>query len=318
MDTMVKADLIPFRERKWTSRDKYMAALFITMHSICITAPFHFNWNAFWVAVVLYIITGCFGITISYHRNLSHRSFKLPKWLEYFFAYCGSLAFQGDPIDWVSTHRYHHQFADTENDPHSPIQGFWFSYLTWLLDSNALTRRVCPQYFIDHKDTEKTIFTLVLKYGRPNNVGDLEKQSFYRFLRRTYFLHQLHLAILLYAVGGTPFLIWGMFVRTIVSLHVTFTVNSVCHTFGNQPWNTGDLSRNTWWMCLFSFGEGWHNNHHAFEYSAKHGLEWWQIDISWYIIQFLQVIGLATEVKVPSQTHKQRLQALNQTKRKGL
>ncbi|XP_031739114.1 palmitoyl-monogalactosyldiacylglycerol delta-7 desaturase, chloroplastic-like isoform X1 [Cucumis sativus] len=317
MDTMVKADQIPFGERKWTNRDKYMAALFVIMHFICILAPFHFNWNAFWVATLLYFFS-FFGINISYHRNLSHRSFRLSKWLEYFFAYCGALAFQGDPIDWVSTHRCHHQFADTKNDPHSPIQGFWFSYFTWLLDSNALTKRVCPQYFIDHKDTDKTIFTLVLKYGRPNNVGDLEKQSFYRFLRKTYFLHQLALAILLYAVGGTPFLVWGMFVRTIAFLHVTFMLNSICHTFGNQPWNTGDLSKNTWWMCLLTLGESWHNNHHAFEYSARQGLEWWQIDICWYIIWFLQVIGLATEVKVPSQSHKQRLQALDQTKRKEL
>ncbi|CAK9329641.1 unnamed protein product [Citrullus colocynthis] len=313
---MVKADLMPFLGRKWTNRDKYMAGLLFILHMLCIIAPFQFNWNAFWVALALHIIS-CFGINISYHRNLSHRSFRLSKWLEYLFAYCGVLAFQGDPIDWVSTHRHHHQFVDTEKDPHSPIQGFWFSHMTWLLDSNVLTKKVCPEYFIDFKDTERTIFSLVLKYGRPKNVGDLENQTFYRFLGKTYFLHQIALAVLLYVVGGIPFLIWGMIVRTIVLLHLTFMVNSICHTWGNQPWNTGDLSRNTWWLSLFTFGEGWHNNHHAFEYSARHGLEWWQIDFGWYIILFLQAIGLATDVKVPSQSHKQRL-GLDHTKRKGL
>ncbi|XP_038890535.1 palmitoyl-monogalactosyldiacylglycerol delta-7 desaturase, chloroplastic-like [Benincasa hispida] len=298
---------MPFCRRKWTKRDKYMAALFLSFHILCIFAPFHFNWNAFWVACVLYVITGLFGISISYHRNLSHRSFTLPKWLEYTFAYCGAHALQGDPIDWVSTHRCHHQYADTERDPHSPIQGFWFSYIVWVLDSNTLTKKVCPEYFIDYKDNERSVFTMVMKYGRPNNVGDMDKQTFYRFIHDTYFLHPIALGLLLYIVGGTPFFIWGMCVRTSLFIHVTFMVNSICHSWGRQQWNTRDSTRNNWWISLFSFGESWHNNHHAFEYSARMGLEWWQVDIGWYVILFLQAIGLATDVKQPSQAHKQRL-----------
>uniref|UniRef100_A0A9I9DG74 Palmitoyl-monogalactosyldiacylglycerol delta-7 desaturase, chloroplastic-like n=1 Tax=Cucumis melo TaxID=3656 RepID=A0A9I9DG74_CUCME len=241
---MVKP-LRSFRKKKWSKIDRDIAGSLFFVHILCIFAPFHFNWSAFWVAFVLYVITGLFGISISYHRNLAHRSFILPKWLEYLFAYCGVHALQGDPIDWVSTHRCHHRFVDTEKDPHSPIQGFWFSHITWLVNSYVLTKKV----------------------WRPENVGDLEKQAFYRFLHKTYFLHLLLLAVLLYAMGGVPFLIWGMGVRIVVVLHITFMVNSV----------------------------------------SRHGLEWWEIDFGWYVIKFLQAIGVATHVKEPLQDHKKKL-----------
>ncbi|KAL2463070.1 Palmitoyl-monogalactosyldiacylglycerol delta-7 desaturase [Forsythia ovata] len=233
----------------------------------------------------LYIITGLFGITLSYHRHLSHKSFKIPKWLEYIFAYCGVLAAQRDPIYWVSTHRYHHQFCDTEKDPHSPIRGFWFSHIGWSFDDNST----------------------VEKCGKPNNVGDLEKQPFYKFLERTYLIHPIGLGALLYALGGFPYVVWGMGVRCVFLDHVTFLVNSVSHIWGKQAWNTGDLSRNNWLVAMFTFGEGWHNNHHAFEYSARHGLEWWQIDITWYVIRLLEAIGLATDVKLPTSAQKQKM-----------
>uniref|UniRef100_A0A0A0KTF2 Fatty acid desaturase domain-containing protein n=1 Tax=Cucumis sativus TaxID=3659 RepID=A0A0A0KTF2_CUCSA len=156
-------------------------------------------------------VAGLFGISVSYHRNLAHRSFNLPKWLEYLFAYCGVHALQGDPIGWVKIHRCHHRFVDTEKDPHSPIQGFLFSHVTWLLDSYVLTEKVGPKYFDDYEKIERNVVMVNMKQGRPeNNVGDLEKQAFYRFLRKTYFLHLLLLAVLLYAMGGVPFLIWGM------------------------------------------------------------------------------------------------------------
>nr|GMD92495.1 palmitoyl-monogalactosyldiacylglycerol delta-7 desaturase, chloroplastic-like [Ipomoea batatas] len=150
-------------------------------------APFCFSWDAFGVAFGLYIITGL-GITLSYHRNLTHRSFKLPKWLEYFFAYCGVHALQGDPIGWVSNHRYHHQYVDTKKDLHSPIEGFWHSHIGWLYDTKAAIERS----------------------ERPTNVGDLENQFFYNFIRNTYIIHPIILATLLYAIGGFPYVVWGM------------------------------------------------------------------------------------------------------------
>ncbi|PQQ15742.1 palmitoyl-monogalactosyldiacylglycerol delta-7 desaturase chloroplastic [Prunus yedoensis var. nudiflora] len=216
------------------------------------------------------------------------QEFQAPKWLEYLFAYCAVQALQGSPIDWVSTHRYHHQFCDSERDPHSPIEGFWVSHISWLFDTNSVAERC----------------------GGSNNAGDLEKQPFYKLIQKTYIAHPIVLGILLYAMGGFPFLVWGMGVRIVWVYHITWLVNSACHVWGKQAWNTCDLSRNNWWVALLAFGEGWHNNHHAFEYSARHGLHWWQLDMTWYVVRFLQAIGLATDVKLPTEAHKQRM-ALN-------
>lgn len=284
-DVVVKRENNLFSGRKWNALDIGTLSIVVMMHGLALFAPFYFNWGAFWVAVWLYFATGLLGICLSYHRNLSHRSFKLPKWLEYFCAYCGVLALQGNPIDWVSTHRYHHQYCDSEQDPHSPLEGFWFSHMNWLFDTKAIVERC----------------------GEPSNVGDLEKQPFYRFMRSSYILHPLALGVVLYVLGGFPYLLWGMGVRTVWVYHITWFVNSACHVWGTQAWNTGDLSRNNWWVALLSFGEGWHNNHHAFEYSARHGLEWWQVDMTWYTVKLLQVVGLVKDVKLPIEAHKQRL-----------
>ncbi|OVA15953.1 Fatty acid desaturase [Macleaya cordata] len=277
---------VVFWKRKWALLDLGNLGAVLLVHSAILVAPFYFTWDAVWVAVVLHVVTSLFGISLSYHRNLTHRSFKLPKWLEYTFAYCGLQAGQRDPIFWVSTHRYHHQFTDTDRDPHSPIEGFWFSHINWLFDHN---------HFIEKCGAEA------------NNVMDLQKQAYYRFIERTYSLHILGLGVLLYVVGGLPYVIWGMGVRLVTSQHGTFMVNSICHTWGQRPWKTKDLSTNNWLMGLIAFGEGWHNNHHAFEFSARHGLEWWQIDVTWYLVKLLEYLGLATDVKVPSEMQKQRM-----------
>ncbi|KAL0717267.1 hypothetical protein Bca4012_066589 [Brassica carinata] len=245
-DVMVKKkkDNVPWWEREWSPMDFGAVAVVLSMHVLSLLAPFQFNWRAVSVAFGLYIVTGLLGVTLSFHRNLSHKSFKLPKWLEYLFAYCGAQALQGNPIDWV---------------------------------------------------------------GERNNVGDLEKQPFYQFLRSTYIWHPVALAVALYALGGLPFVVWGMGVRIVWVYHITWLVNSACHVWGEQAWNTGDLSKNNWFVAALAFGEGWHNNHHAFEFSARHGLEWWQLDMTWYVVRFLQAIGLATDVKLPSEAQKQRM-----------
>ncbi|XP_030968399.1 palmitoyl-monogalactosyldiacylglycerol delta-7 desaturase, chloroplastic-like [Quercus lobata] len=284
-DVVVNHQRRVFFGRKWNADDLAKASAVLAMHYLCLFAPFQFNWSALLVAVALWVVTGLFGLTLSFHRNLSHRSFKVPKWLEYFFAYCGVQALQGSPFDWVSTHRYHHQFVDSERDPHSPTAGFWFSHMSWIFDTTSMNERC----------------------GGPNNVGDLRKQPFYRFLEKTYFIHPIALGALLYGFGGFPFLVWGMGVRVVWMYHFTWLVNSAGHVWGKQRWKTGDLSRNNWWLALLTFGEGWHNNHHAFEYSARHGLEWWELDLTWYVVKFLQAIGLATDVKVPTEVQKQRM-----------
>nr|GMD84126.1 palmitoyl-monogalactosyldiacylglycerol delta-7 desaturase, chloroplastic-like [Ipomoea batatas] len=261
------------------------AVMASSMHLLCLFAPFCFSWDAARVAGRLALVTGALGVTLSYHRNLCHQSFKLPKWLEYLFAYCGVHALQGDPISWVRTHRQHHQHCDSEKDPHSPIQGFWYSQLGWLLDFNSTNERGEMQ----------------------TNVGDLESQFFYKFIQRTYIIHPILLAAMLYAIGGSPYVVWGMGVRAVLVYQITFLVNSACHLWGTQAWNTGDLSRNNWLVALLAFGEGWHNNHHAFEFSAKHGLEWWQLDITWYIVWILQTLGLASDVKLPTEAQKRKM-----------
>ncbi|XP_021818804.1 palmitoyl-monogalactosyldiacylglycerol delta-7 desaturase, chloroplastic-like isoform X2 [Prunus avium] len=286
MGILVKIVMMPCGEyfgRKWNLLDIVTAAVFLTMHCLCAMAPFHFTWPAFWLAFALYVVTGV-GVTLSFHRNLAHRSFRIPKWLEYLFAYFGVLSLQGSPIEWVSSHRYHHQFTDTVKDVHSPLQGFWFSHMGWILDSGSRFGN----------------------YGGLKNVEDLKRQAFYRFLHHTFLLHSFLLGALLYAVGGLPFLTWGVGVRMVCLFHSTMLVNSAGHIWGQQVYHTGDTSRNNWWLGLLTFGEGWHNNHHAFDYSARQGFEWWQIDVTWYVIRFLEAIGLATDVKTPTEAQKER------------
>ncbi|KAD6794627.1 hypothetical protein E3N88_05523 [Mikania micrantha] len=284
-DVVVTRPRDAYRGRKWNSIDIATAGGVVGMHLLCGFAPFTFNWQALAVAAVLYVVTGCLGITLCFHRYLSHRSFKLPKWLEYTFAYCGVLALQGSPIDWVSKHRRHHEFPDLERDIHSPLEGFWFSHMGWLFDSEYLAK----------------------KCGKQNNVMDLEKQPFYRFLKTTYAIHPIALTLLLYATGGLPFVIWGMGVRTVWLYHITWFLSSACHVWGYKSWDTGDLSLNNWWVGILAFGEGWHNNHHAFQYSARHGLEWWQLDTTWYMIRLLEIVGLAHDVRLPTPNHIKRM-----------
>ncbi|KVI06036.1 hypothetical protein Ccrd_015623 [Cynara cardunculus var. scolymus] len=252
-DVVVSNTRSLFWGRQWRTIDIQVAIWVSTVHLLSLFAPFTFSWDAFFLAFSGYLLTGLLGVTLAYHRLLAHHSLKLPKWLEYTCVYFGR-----DPIFWVSMHRYHHQYVDSNKDTHSPISGFWFSHMGWLFDSG---------YILE-------------KYQERKNVEDLKKQPFYMFIRKTYMWHILGLAALLYAVGGFPYLVWGV------------------------SWNTGDLSKNNWWVAVLTFGEGWHNNHHAFEYSARHGLEWWQVDISWYIIRFLESVGLATNVKLPTEAHK--------------
>ncbi|KAM5572590.1 hypothetical protein ABKV19_012576 [Rosa sericea] len=287
---------VGFLGREWNVVDIGSAVVLLSLHCLALLAPFHFTWGSFWLAMGLYVVTGV-GITLSYHRNLAHRSFKLPAWLEYSFAYCGVLSLVGSPLDWVSTHRTHHQSTDTWRDPHSPINGFWTSHVGWLLDYRSR--------FGSYD-------------GRLKNVGDMKKQPYYKFLHYTYPFHSMALGVLLYTIGGLPFLVWGMGVRMVVVYQITMSVNSICHTWGNQVWDTGDLSKNNWLFGLLAHGEGWHNNHHAFEYSARQGLEWWQFDLTWYIIRFLEIVGLATDVKLPTKYQKKRRALHNKIKEEKL
>jgi len=280
-------------KREKTQVDKIYVGFILAMHVACLAAPFCFSWTNVAIFGVTYFITGCLGITLSFHRQLAHKSFQTPKWLEYVFAYCGALAVQGDPKEWVSTHRYHHLHCETPLDPHSSYEGFWWSHMGWILENAVTLDRV----------------------GDRTNIADMASQPFYNHLEKHYNAHLGLMFAALFAVGaalggpmgGLGAMVWGGAVRVVWVWHVTWFVNSVCHLWGKQTYNTGDLSMNNWWVGLLAWGEGWHNNHHAFEFSARHGLEWWQFDMTWMLIKGLQTVGLATKVKLPTEKQKARL-----------
>ena len=255
-----------------------IAGFIIGVHILALAAFFTFSWPAVALCLVLHWVTGGVGVTLGYHRLLTHRSFKVPKPIEYFLALVASLACQGGPITWVATHRLHHLKSDEEGDPHSPLDGFFWAHMGWCLRRNRMD---------DYKE--------LARYA-----PDLTSDPVYVFLNRTHILWTLLLAAGLYAWGGWPFVVWGIFVRLVLVYHTTWLVNSAAHVWGYRTYKTGDRSTNLWWVALFSYGEGWHNNHHAFQHSARHGLKWWEFDATYFMIQCLQLLGLAQAVKVPS------------------
>lgn len=280
-----------FFNREYTAKDKIYLGYMAAVHLGALLAPFTFSWSNFAMFMGMYFITGCFGITLSYHRQLTHRSFTTPKWLEYIFAYCGVMSVQGDPLEWVSCHRYHHLHCETPLDPHSVYEGFWWSHMGWLLDDQATQSRVF--------DT--------------SNAKDMANDPFYAHLNKHYTWHVVGQFLALYLLGGWDALIWAGCLRVVWVYHITWFVNSAAHAWGYQDYETGDQSRNNWWVGLLGFGEGWHNNHHAFEFSARHGLEDYQWDMTWVVIKQLQKWGLASNIKLPSEKQKERLRLPKRT-----
>lgn len=241
-------------------------------------ALFHFSWPALFAAALLYWVSLSLGIGIGYHRLLTHRSFQSPKWIEYLLAVCGTLALEGGPVAWVATHRIHHQHSDKPGDPHTPRDGRWWAHIIWMLVGDATHSKTdaCSRY-----------------------APDLCKDRFLVWLSKYNYVPLLILSAVLLAFGGVSFLLWGVFFRVTVGLHVTWMVNSLTHIWGTRRFTTRDDSRNNWYVALLSFGEGWHNNHHAHPTSARHGLAWYEIDISWMTIRLLEAMGLAKFVRVP-------------------
>lgn len=250
----------------------YMAVIHLA--ALLALLPANFCWGAVGVAFALYWITGGIGITLGFHRLVSHRSFQTPKWLEYCLIFCGTLACQGGPIDWIGLHRIHHKYSDTAPDPHDSNRGFWWSHMGWML------------------------YQLPANDDIPRYTQDIKDDPFYKFCQNYFILIQVALGLLLYAFGGWPYVIWGIFVRLVVVFHCTWFVNSATHKFGYQRYESHDNSRNCWWVALLTFGEGWHNNHHAYQFSARHGLAWWEIDTTWITICLLQWLGLARDIKL--------------------
>ena len=254
----------------------WITAIFMLLfHVGAFAALFFFSWKAFFLAAFLYWVGGSLGIGMGYHRLLTHRGYKTPKWVEYFLTTCAVLSLEGGPIFWVATHRIHHQYSDKEGDPHSPRDGKWWAHVGWILVGKSM-----------HHDT-KTL---------SRYVPDLAKDRFHVWITKFHYLPTIVLGLTLLLVGGFPFVLWGVCLRTVVGLHATWLVNSATHVWGRRRFETRDDSTNSWWVALFSFGEGWHNNHHAHPVSARHGLAWYEIDLNWYGIWALSKLGLARDV----------------------
>jgi stearoyl-CoA desaturase (delta-9 desaturase) len=255
----------------------FTAIVLAFFHVGAIAALFLFSWKALAVTVGLYWMTICFGISMGYHRLHTHRSYRVPLWMEYFFAVCGALTLEGGPIFWVATHRLHHQKSDQPGDPHSPHDGKWWSHMGWILfgETNHNNTKVMSQY-----------------------APDLAKHKFYIWLNNYHWVPIIVLAGILFAIGGMPLMLWGVCLRVVVGLHATWLVNSATHLWGSRRFETRDDSRNSWWVALMTFGEGWHNNHHAHPTSARHGLAWYELDLSWIQISILKYLGIAKSIRV--------------------
>ena len=248
-------------------------------HIGAIAALFMFSWRSFAIAAFLFWMATGLGISLGYHRLHTHRSYQVPLWLEYFFAVCGTLTLEGGPIFWVATHRIHHQNSDQPGDPHSPREGAFWSHMGWILVGDA-----------KHNNTR-----MMAKYA-----PDLTKHRFYVWLNDYHWVPLVSLGVLLLAFGGIPLFLWGICLRIVVGLHCTWLVNSATHMWGNRRFATRDDSRNLWWVALITFGEGWHNNHHAHPTSARHGLVWYEFDASWIQLKMLKFLGVARSIRVAS------------------
>jgi sn-2 palmitoyl-lipid 9-desaturase len=254
-------------------------AFFSAVHGLALLAPWFFSWSALGVMIALHWLFGSIGICLGYHRLLTHRSLQVPKALEYTFAFLGALALQGGPIFWVAGHRLHHAFTEeTDQDPYSSRRGFWWSHMLWIMYPRT-----------------KFFATETYRKYTPN----LARDRFYTWLDRYFLLLQLPLGVLLYLLGGWSFVFYGVFVRVVLLWHTTWLINSATHLIGDRTFETEDESRNLWWAALLTFGEGWHNNHHAYPHVAKAGWKWWQVDIPWWVIQSLKTLGLAQKVVMP-------------------
>lgn len=260
----------------------------VAIHVCALVAfvPGLFHWSSIVVLAAASILTSAIGVSLCFHRTLTHRGLKMFRPLEYVMALLGTLALQGGPITWVATHRAHHAATDSEGDPHGADRGFLWSHVNWLVMRN------------DNVPTGGDMSRW---------APDLTSDPFYRFLNRNQVQLQIALGALLFVFGGVSWIVWGVFVRLVLMYHVTWLVNSAGHTFGYRTYRTTDLSRNTWWVALLSWGEGWHNNHHAFQFSARHGLRWFEIDVIWWMVRLLSLLGLATDVKVPTVAMRQKL-----------
>jgi fatty-acid desaturase len=269
------------------------------MHGLALLAllPSLFYWTSVAAALCGIYVFGTLGINLCYHRLLTHRGYQCPKWLEHGLALIGVCSLQDTPARWVATHRMHHQYSDQQPDPHSPLVNFFWGHMEWLL--------------VENRDLAS--LSLLERYSK-----DLVSDRFYRRLERGLnwlWVNLMHWGIF-FLVGflggtlstgrlaeglrfGTSLVVWGVFVRTVIVWHITWSVNSVTHLWGYRTYDTAEGSRNNIFIGILSNGEGWHNNHHAEPRAASPGHMWWEFDVTYLTLRFLKLVGLAWDIVLP-------------------
>jgi stearoyl-CoA desaturase (Delta-9 desaturase) len=298
--------VIDGRRHGWSQFAVYTFVL-VPMAALVAAVPFAWGWGLSWVdvalAVVFFYISGL-GVTIGYHRYFTHSSFKAKRWLRVLLAVCGSMAVQGPPIIWVADHRRHHAFSDRDGDPHSPwlygtspvaiAKGFWHAHMGWLFDRDLTNKqRFAPDLMAD-KDIVRVnnlfALTTVASLLLPALLGGLISWSWW---------------------GALTAFFWASLVRVAVLHHVTWSTNSICHMIGERPFAARDRSANFWPLAILSFGESWHNLHHADPTCARHGVGRGQIDTSARLIWMFEKFGWVDDVRWPTP---QRLARIASTK----
>jgi stearoyl-CoA desaturase (Delta-9 desaturase) len=258
-----------------SSTINYGAFPFIGVHLACLAAFWvGVDWVAISMCAALFLIRK-FGITGAYHRYFSHRSYKTSRLFQFLLGLLGTTAAQRGPIWWAANHRHHHKYSDTEKDIHSAErQGFYWSHVGWVTapENDGYDRQL---------------------------VKDLTKYPELLWLERYNVLPTITLAVACYFIHGWMGLVWGYFISTTILYHTTFAINSLCHVFGTRRYETGESSKNSLILAIITLGEGWHNNHHRYQQSARQGFFWWEVDITYYVLLALAALGLIWDLRQP-------------------
>ncbi len=248
---------------------------FVAVHAACLLVLVTgITWRAVLLGCVLYILR-MFAITGGYHRLFSHRTFRTSRLVQFLFAFLGQSSAQSGVLWWAAQHRAHHRYSDTAEDPHSPHHlGFWEAHVGWIFRRRS---------------------------GRPDYslIPDLTRYPELVALNRNRFAPAMLLGLASFAIAGWPGVVVGFLWSTVVLYHATFAINSVAHQIGRRRYITGDDSRNNWWLAAVTMGEGWHNNHHWYQGSARQGFRWWEIDATYYVLRALAACGIVWELKEP-------------------
>jgi len=273
-------------KNKWANIDWLRVIPFVLLHIGCLAVFWvGFSWFALSFALILYLVR-MFAITGFYHRYFSHRAFRTSRPVQFILAVLGASAVQRGPLWWAAHHRHHHVYSDNQEDAHSPVQhGFWWSHFGWFLST---------EHFATHT----------------NRVKELSAFVELRLLDRFDIIVPILLGAAIYIFGnwlafahpelgtnGLQLFVWGFVVSTVVLYHATFTVNSLAHVWGKRRYATTDESRNNFWIALATLGEGWHNNHHHYPGSARQGFYWWEIDLTYYGLKLLAMLGLIWDLR---------------------